>query len=95
MAKIHDARHSQGADNSEQHGGYACPNGTPCSLRLVHPFERQDEQGSRGQISELNQAAHLGLVSSLFLNIFNMRSVIRKPLTMFVTDAAMATRPSK
>src|SRR4051794_33145380 len=29
-----------------------------------------------------------------FLNIFSMRSVIRKPLTMFVTAAVMAMKPS-
>src|SRR5438067_330214 len=65
--------------------------------RRVHPVQRKDEQRRRNEVSELSdgvdhrRAFSPGFVS--VLNIFSMRSVMRKPLTMFVIDAKSAMAP--
>ena len=65
--------------------------------RLVHPVKRENEQRCRDDIGELADAGHHacspvpGFLT--VLNIFNIRSVIRNPLTMFVIEANSATAP--
>src|SRR5581483_7738247 len=60
----------------------------------------QNEQRRRNQIRQLRRAIagekfpH-GFVRSSRRNIFSIRSVIKKPLTMFVVEANSATAPSK
>src|SRR5437879_6926260 len=57
-------------------------------LGIVHPVQREDEQRRRQDGGELTDEMH-----HCFLNILSMRSVIMKPLTMFVIEANNATAP--
>src|SRR5262249_19587427 len=67
-------------------------------LRAVQPAQREDEQARREQVEELGRRvgdAGAHRLGSRSLNILSMRSVIRKPLTMLVTEAKTATAPSQ
>src|SRR5205823_2443523 len=61
--------------------------------RRIHPLQREDEQRAGDDVDVVDERAHYRF-SSRFLNIFSMRSVIRNPLTMFVTAAVIAMKPS-
>ena len=71
-----------------QHPRDPRPDAPARGLRIVHPVQREDEQGRCQDGGELGDG-----VGHCFLNIFSMRSVIRNPLTMFVMDANSATAP--
>src|ERR671925_77861 len=58
-------------------------------LRMAQPPEREDEERSRREVGQLCAAVDHRF-GSRSRNIFSIRSVIRKPLTMFVIDAATA-----
>src|SRR4051794_3874474 len=64
----------------------------------IHPVQGEDEKRPRAQVRELaDDLDHVRLASarrSLVLNSFSIRSVMRKPLTMFVIEAKSATVPS-
>jgi len=66
-----------------------------CGLRSAQPPQRENEERRRGKIARLCEMfgpAHgRGRRSR---NIFSMRSVMRKPLTMLVMDAKSAMHPS-
>ena len=66
----------------------------PRGGRRVHPLQREDEQRRRDDVDVVDQVRPLLLRLARFLNIFSMRSVIRNPLTMLVTAAVMAMKPS-
>ncbi len=59
---------------------------------FIH-FSENEQRGGKN-VEELDQVLHLLLCRSRFLNIFSMRSVIRKPLTMLVIAAVTAMKPS-
>src|SRR5262249_53027095 len=69
--------------------------------RRVHPVQRKDEQRRGDQVPELDDAVDhdvcapgpAGFVSRL--NILSIRSVIRNPLTMFVSEATTAMAPRR
>src|SRR4029450_7774335 len=69
------------------------------SRRIAHPLEGEDEECGRDEVDQLNQLIdHLAApgwtaAGSRLFNIFSMRSVIRKPLTMLVVEANTATAP--
>src|SRR4029453_6722647 len=71
----------------------ALPGGRGC----IHPVKREDETDRSNDVGELaDRVDHEGRPSSRFspvLNIFNMRSVMRNPLTMFVIEAKGAIAP--
>src|ERR1700688_1875576 len=101
---VHDAVVQQRAADGQQHTDFACPDTVAGRGRRTHPLQREDEQHARDEIQKLNDdlAAreitrhHLaaGLAAGrLDLNIFNMRSVIRKPPTMLLVAATTATNP--
>ena len=95
---VHDAGREQRADDGERHGGDAGEDAAPRGRRGVHPVQREDEEGRRGEVGDLDErhadAAHLrASPRGSVLNILSMRSVIRNPLTMFVIDAKSATAP--
>src|SRR5713226_2973176 len=64
----------------------------------VHPVQRQDEQRRGDEVPELPDVIdHDPLAPPPFplvLNILSIRSVIRKPLTMFVIEPKRAIAPS-
>ena len=63
-------------------------------LGMAHPHQREDEQNRGNQVNRLNDGVHVhDLPGSRFLNILSIRSVSRKPLTMFVIEATTATVP--
>src|SRR4029453_15056800 len=70
---------------------------TPAGGRgCVHPVEREDEHGRRDGVPQLADAIHHARFPSpglSVLNIFSIRSVIRKPLTMLVIEAKSAIAP--
>ena len=85
----------QRPDDRGNHPGDAGRHAAPRGLRMVQPPQRQDEQRGGGQVAGLRQM--LGRFTGSApapLNIFSMRSVMRKPLTMLVVEAATATAPS-
>src|SRR5262249_10981153 len=94
---VRDLGMEQGADDGERHAGDARGDAAPRGLGPREPAQREDEQRRRDQEAGLSQMldqlrAHFA--GSRFLNMRSMRSVIRKPETMFVTDAATAIVPS-
>src|SRR5712671_2318416 len=77
-------------DHGQSHSPHAGEHATARGFRIAHPLERQNEECRGDQVNQLNELiGHL----SRRLNIFSMRSVIRKPLTMLVVDAKTATAP--
>src|SRR5262245_36680485 len=89
------------ADDGQRHASDARENATACGGRIAHPFEREDEQRGRDEVDQLNELIDhfacpgpVAAAGSRFLNIFSMRSVMRKPLTMLVVDANTAMAPS-
>src|SRR5205823_3979901 len=88
--EVDDLRREQRADDRRRHSGDAGRDAAPRRPRMIEPAQRQDEQDRREEVTELNQM----LVHLCFSrNILSIRSVIRKPLTMLVIDAATATVP--
>src|SRR5260370_12905698 len=83
----------QRAGDGHQHSGLAREDAAARRHRRVHPFQRENEKRTGNDVDVVDQGAHY-FFSSLRLNIFSMRSVIRKPLTMLVLAAVMATKPS-
>src|SRR5450631_4203612 len=83
----------QGAGDRHQHPGLAGEDAAARGHRRVHPLERENEERARKDVDVIDQGAHY-FFSSLRLNILSMRSVIRKPETMLVVAAVMATKPS-
>src|ERR1039457_3435317 len=83
----------QRAADRHQHSGLAREDTAARRHRRVHPFQRKDEERAREDVDVIDQGAHY-FFSSLRLNIFSMRSVIRKPETILVVAAVMATKPS-
>ena len=62
----------------------------------VHPVQGEDEADRRDDVPDLAETVQHQWVPSRLsdvLNIFSMRSVIRKPLTMLVIDANRAMAP--
>src|SRR5439155_1788114 len=76
-------------DQNAAHGGH----------RRTEPFERQDEPDDRGDIRKINQLLRGERGHDFFAlparNMCSIRSVIRKPPTMLLKDAATAINPSK
>src|ERR1700675_4652700 len=98
----------QRAADGQQHADFACPDAVAGRGRRAHPLQREDEQHARDEIQQLNDdlaACEIGghywltdlaaglAAGRLDLNIFNMRSVIRKPPTMLLVAATTATNP--
>ena len=96
-AVVHDLGLDPGRHDGDDHGGHAGIHALPGGRRGVHPVQREDEQDGRDQVGELDDPcvhewpSRFGL--PVGLNIFSMRSVIRKPLTMFVIEANSAIAP--
>src|ERR1035438_743827 len=105
---IHNAVVQQRAADRQQHADFARPDAVAGRGRRTHPLQREDEQHARDEIQKLDEdlascefGCHYwptdlaaGLAAGrLDLNIFNMRSVIRKPPTMLLVAATTAINP--
>src|ERR1039458_1883723 len=101
---VHDAVVQQRAADRQQHANFARPDAVASRGRRAHPLQREDEQHARDEIYKLDDdlgsckfGCHYlaaGLAAGrLDLNIFNMRSVIRKPPTMLLVAATTAMNP--
>src|ERR1035437_3645637 len=101
---VHNAVLQQRATDCQQHADFACPDAVAGGGRGTHPLQREDEQHARDEIDKLDDdlgpcefGRHYlatGLAAGrLDLNIFNMRSVIRKPPTMLLVAAITAMNP--
>src|ERR1017187_5705825 len=105
---IHNAVVQQRAADRQQHADFARPEAVAGRGRRTHPLQREDEQHARDEIQKLDEdlascefGCHYwptdlaaGLAAGrLDLNIFNMRSVIRKPPTMLLVAATTAINP--
>ena len=87
-----------GPANREHHADFAGQNAAPRGRRRVHPLESQDEQRAGYEINESDECLTAkdrchDFVGRLDLNIFNMRSVIKKPPTMLLVAAITARIP--
>ena len=69
----------------------------PRGSRRTQPAQRQDEQGHSDNVGNVNELLRShrvhGFLVRLSLNIRSMRSVMRKPPTMLLNEAATATAP--
>src|SRR5262249_2098265 len=82
----------QRADDREGHARDARADAAPRGVRAREPAQREDEQRRRGEVTQLGDGRDHDLPRSL--NILSMRSVIRNPETMLVTEANTAIAPS-
>ena len=84
----------EGAHHRQGHGRHAGHDALARGFGIAHPPQRQDEEGGGDEVEKLDEGlgAHFATFSC-FLNIFSMRSVMRKPLTMLVVEQKMAIRP--
>src|SRR5262250_165258 len=70
-----------------------------CRSRRTHPLQRENEECTRDQINNFDgklaasEFVHDLVVGRLDLNIFSMRSVMRKPPTMLLVAATTAIVP--
>src|SRR5262245_45342411 len=92
---MNDAGLSPRRGDGQQHGRHAGQHGAAGGGGMVHPVQREDEQHRRDQIGELHQVIghRPAPPRGACLNIFSMRSVIKKPLTMLVMEANRAMAP--
>ena len=96
---IDDAVLQQRPADGQQHADFAGPDAAPGRARRTHPFQRENEKDAGHQIRDFDhglgdgQSVH-GLVGRLLWNILSMRSVIRKPPTILLVAAMMASMPS-
>src|SRR5580698_8175678 len=90
---IEDVVRQDGGDDGQQHPGLSGENSTARSGRGVHPLQGENEQRRRDDVQIAAQVRHY-FFSSRLLNILSMRSVMRKPLTILVTAAVIAMKPS-
>ena len=79
-----------------------CPNfarkhAAPRAGRRTQPLERQNEQGHGDNVDKVDELLRSegihGFLVLLSLNMRSMRSVMRKPPTMLLNEAATATAP--
>src|SRR6185312_11672039 len=95
---VDDVVSDQSAHNRQQHADFAREDAALRGRRGIHPLERKNEKGRRHQIGVLHQVLDHDLAgpfwSSRFLNILSIRSVIRNPLTMLITEVVTAMKPS-
>ena len=93
----HDLVVQQGADDGEQHAERCELHAAARGVRLRQAAESKDERRRCADIGDLHEERadllvdHFG--ASVFLNIFNMRSVMTKPPTTLIVAAATATMP--
>src|SRR4030095_17019757 len=91
----HDAGRQERAEDRERHRDDTREHALARGLRVVHPVQRKDEQRRSDEVGALDQPEAHGFLSSPgFPKRRSMRSVIRKPLTMLVIEAASAIAPS-
>src|ERR1019366_5056520 len=95
-----EASAQQCATDGQQHADLARPNAMARRSRRTHPLQREDEQYAGDEIQNFDGdltackfRAHDLAAGRLDLNIFNMRSVIRKPPTMLLVAATTAMKP--
>src|SRR5467141_1774806 len=87
-AVMHDLGLDPGRDDRDGHARDPGDHTAARRFWVVHPIQREDEQRRGEDGGELTDEMH-----HCFLNILSMRSVIMKPLTMFVIEAKSATAP--
>ena len=91
-----DLRLNPGRQDGQAHSGHAGKHGPPRRFGRVHPVKRKNEKDGRHQVREmLDCTAHGFSGGRVCLNILSIRSVIKKPLTMFAMEAKSATAPRK
>src|SRR5215203_3317895 len=90
-------RLSPGGSDGNEHRSHPGVHTLPGGHRSVHPMQREDEQDGGDEVGQLHYCVHEGSVRfgcRSALNIFSIRSVIRKPLTMSVSEATRALAPT-
>ena len=87
-----DAGTSPRGEHRQEHAADAGKNAPPRHLRVAHPVQGENKQRRGHQVGNLNEVNH-ALPPSRVLNILSIRSVIRKPLMMFVIEANKAMAP--
>ncbi len=83
----------QRAEDGERHAADARRDTASRRLRMTHPAQREHEERRRDEVGSLGDVLRHRL-PPCWRNILSIRSVIRKPLTMLVTEAATAIVPS-
>src|SRR6516165_7954409 len=88
----------QSAGDGQEHAQLSSPHSAPRRGRRAQPFQREDEQYGGDEVGDLDDVlggkglVH-GFLGLLALNIFSMRSVIRKPPTTLLVAAITAKIP--
>src|SRR5260221_7369644 len=101
---VDDAVVQQRAADGQEHAYFARPDAVAGRGRRAHPLQREDEQHAREEKQKFDDDLASGefgchhfatglAAGRLDLNIFNMRSVIRKPPTMLLVAATTAMNP--
>src|SRR5579864_1219854 len=96
---IHDAAIQQSSHNREEHAEFARPDAVARRRGRTHPLERHHEQSRGNEVGQFYDRVSSGKWSHGFglrlaLNIFNMRSVMKKPPTTLLVAATIAMVPS-
>src|SRR4029450_8442073 len=94
---VNDLRLRPGDDHRDGRTSHTRVDTLPGGRGCIHPGKREDETDRSNDVGDLaDRVDHEGRPSSRLspvLNIFNMRSVMRNPLTMFVIEAKRAIAP--
>src|SRR5690349_21664999 len=96
---IHDAPIEQSSHDCEEHAEFAGPDAVPRRGGRAHPLQRHHEQRRGDEVSQFDNGVCSGEWSHGFglrlaLNIFSIRSVMKKPPTTLLVAATMAMVPS-
>src|SRR2546430_6382074 len=93
-----DLRIEKRGENGHPGSDFADENATHGGHRRTEPFEREDKANHRGDIRKINDLLRGDRGHGFFAlparNMCSMRSVIRKPPTMLLKEAATAINPS-
>src|SRR4029453_18804597 len=94
---VNDLRLRPGDDHRDGRTCHTRVDTLPGGRGRIHPVKREDETDRSNDVGDLaDRVDHEGRPSSRLspvLNIVNMRSVMRNPLTMFVIEAKRAIAP--
>src|SRR5882672_3327070 len=94
---VHDAAVEQSSHDGQEHAKLARPDPVARRGWRTHPLERHHEQSRGNEVRKFDNRigwewSH-GFGLRLALNIFNMRSVMKKPPTTLLVAATMAMVP--
>src|ERR1700693_1277902 len=84
--------------DGKQHAQFSGPHAAAGGSGRTHPLQRQNKKRRGDQVGDFDELCggelrHHDFFGPLTLNIFSMRSVMRKPPTMLLVAATMAMVP--